>query len=235
MSTLRISDLSKKFRMNDFYSLDSVNLEVNAGDIVGLVGRNGAGKSTLLKLIAKSYIPTSGSIEYNENNIFENDYILKDVGVMIEPVFYPYMTVKENLDFYLELHGKPQFKKNIDSVLELVDLAGKKNKKPETFSFGMKQRLSLAIVLVDEPDFLILDEPFVGLDPNGVQELLEILKRWVQKRNIAMIISSHQLSELESICNRFVMLENGKMEHIRLEDERSLSHYFAEQKGWADK
>ena len=154
---------------------------------------------------------------------------------MIEPVFYPYMTVKENLDFYLELQGKPQFKKNIDSVLELVDLAGKKNKKPETFSFGMKQRLSLAIVLVDEPDFLILDEPFVGLDPNGVQELLEILKRWVQKRNIAMIISSHQLSELESICNRFVMLENGKMEHIRLEDERSLSHYFAEQKGWADK
>ena len=155
MSTLRISDLSKKFRMNDFYSLDSVNLEVNAGDIVGLVGRNGAGKSTLLKLIAKSYIPTSGSIEYNENNIFENDYILKDVGVMIEPVFYPYMTVKENLDFYLQLHGKPQFKKNIDSVLELVDLAGKNNKNPETFSFGMKQRLSLAIVLVDEPDFLI--------------------------------------------------------------------------------
>ncbi len=230
MSTLKINNLSKKFRTNDFYSLENVNLEINAGDIVGLVGRNGAGKSTLLKLIAKSYIPTSGTVEYNGNNIFNNDYILKDVGVMIEPVFYPYMTVKENLEFYLELHGKQEFKKNIDDILELVDLAKKKNNKPENFSFGMKQRLSLAIVLVDEPDFLILDEPFVGLDPYGVQELLEILQGWAQERSISMIISSHQLSELESICNRFVMLEDGKMKDIQVEDERSLGQYFTGRK-----
>lgn len=233
MSTLKINNLSKKFRINDFYSLENVNLEINAGDIVGLVGRNGAGKSTLLKLLAKSYIPTSGTVEYNGSNIFDNDYILKDVGVMIEPVFYPYMTVKENLDFYLEVHGKHEFKKNIDNILELVDLTGKKNSKPDTFSYGMKQRLSLAIVLVDEPNFLILDEPFVGLDPYGIQELLEILQGWAQERNISMIISSHQLSELESICNRFVMLENGKMKDITVEDERSLGQYF--QKGKVNK
>lgn len=226
MSTLKINNLSKKFRINDFYSLENVNLEINDGDIMGLVGRNGAGKSTLLKLIAKSYIPTSGTIEYNGNDIFKNDYILKDVGIMIEPVFYPYMTVKENLNFYLEVHGKQKFKKNIDNILELVDLSGKKNSKPETFSFGMKQRLSLAIVLVDEPSFLILDEPFVGLDPYGVQELLEILEGWAQKRNISMIISSHQLNELESICNRFVMLEDGKMKNIQIEEELSLGQYF---------
>ena len=226
MSTLKINNLSKKFQTNDFYSLENVNLEINAGDIVGLVGKNGAGKSTLLKLIAKSYIPTSGTIEYNGNNIFNNDYILKDVGIMIEPVFYSYMTVKENLEFYLEVHGKQEFKKNIDDILELVDLSKKKNNKPENFSFGMKQRLSLAIVLVDEPDFLILDEPFVGLDPYGVQELLEILQSWVQERSISMIISSHQLSELESICNRFVMLEDGKMKDIQIEGERSLGQYF---------
>lgn len=226
MSTLKINNLSKKFRINDFYSLENVNLEINDGDIMGLVGRNGAGKSTLLKLIAKSYIPTSGTIEYNGNDIFKNDYILKDVGIMIEPVFYPYMTVKENLNFYLEVHGKQKFKKNIDNILELVDLSGKENSKPETFSFGMKQRLSLAIVLVDEPSFLILDEPFVGLDPYGVQELLEILEGWAQKRNISMIISSHQLNELESICNRFVMLEDGKMKNIQIEEELSLGQYF---------
>ncbi|MBU5479118.1 ABC transporter ATP-binding protein [Eubacterium sp. MSJ-13] len=230
MSTLKINNLSKKFRANDFYSLEDVNLEINAGDIVGLVGRNGAGKSTLLKLIAKSYIPTSGTVEYNGKNIFNNDYILKNVGIMIEPVFYPYMTVKENLEFYLDVHGKKGFKKNIDNILELVDLVKKKNNKPENFSFGMKQRLSLAIVLVDEPDFLILDEPFVGLDPYGVQELLEILQGWVKERNISMIISSHQLSELESICNRFVMLEHGKMKNIQVEDEQNLGQYFTERK-----
>lgn len=226
MSTLKINNLSKKFKINDFYSLENVNLEVNDGDIVGLIGRNGAGKSTLLKLIAKSYIPTSGIIEYNGNNIFQHDYVLKDVGIMIEPVFYPYMTVKDNLDFYLEVHGKQKFKNNIDSILELVDLAGKRNNKPETFSFGMKQRLSLAIVLVDEPDFLILDEPFVGLDPYGIQELLEILKSWAHQRNISMIISSHQLSELESLCNRFVLLEDGKMSDVRIQD--NLGQYFIE-------
>lgn len=226
MSTLKINDLSKKFVTNDFYSLQNVNLEICAGDIVGLVGRNGAGKSTLLKLIAKSYIPTNGSIEYNGCNIFEKDNILENVGIMIEPVFYPHMTVKENLEFYLDVHRKKKFKKNIDNILELVDLAGKKNSKPETFSFGMKQRLSLAIVLVDEPEFLILDEPFVGLDPYGVQELLEILNGWVQEKSISMLISSHQLNELESICNRFVMLEDGKMRDIQLEHTSSLGQYF---------
>lgn len=230
MSILKIQNLSKKFPKNDFYSLENVNLEINAGDIVGLVGRNGAGKSTLLKLIAKSYIPTSGIIEYNGNNIFNNDYILKDVGIMIEPIFYPYMTVEENLKFYLAVHGKREFEKNIDNILELVDLAGKKKNKPETFSFGMKQRLSLAIVLVDEPKFLILDEPFVGLDPYGIKELLKILQSWVQKRRISMIISSHQLSELESICNRFVMLEDGKIKNIQIEDECSLDQYFERKK-----
>lgn len=226
MSILKIKDLSKKFQKNDFYSLQNINLEINGGDIVGLLGRNGAGKSTLLKLIAKSYTPTSGMIEYNGKNIFENDYILKNIGVMIEPTFYPYMTVKENLNFYLEIHEKQEYKKNINSILELVDLSGKEKSKPETFSFGMKQRLSLAIVLVDEPDFLILDEPFVGLDPYGVQDLLEILRGWVQKKNISMIISSHQLNELESICNRFVMLENGKMKNLQIEDRNCLGQYF---------
>ena len=230
MSRLKINNVSKKFKINNFYSLENINLEINDGDIVGLIGRNGAGKSTLLKLIAKSYIPTSGTIEYNGKNILKNYYILRNMGIMIEPVFYPYMTVEENLNFYLEVHGKQEFKKNIDSILELVDLAEKRYCRPETFSFGMKQRLSLAIVLADEPEFLILDEPFVGLDPYGVQELIEILRDWVRKRNISMIISSHQLSELESICNRFVMIEDGKMRNIQMEEEQGLSQYFTERR-----
>lgn len=227
MSRLEIINLSKKFKGNDFYSLDNVNFEINDGDIVGLVGRNGAGKSTLLKLISKSYIPTSGTIKYNGHDIFKNNYILKNVGIMIEPVFFPYMTVKDNLNFYLEVHGKEEYKKNIDRILELVDLKKKINCKPESFSFGMKQRLSLAIILADEPEFLILDEPFVGLDPYGVNELLDILKSWVKMKNISMIISSHQLHELGSICNRVVLLEEGKLKNISMNETNNLEQYFA--------
>jgi len=230
MSTLKIKNLSKKFKSNDFYSLKDANLEINDGDILGLIGRNGAGKSTLLKMIAKSYIPTSGVIEYDGKNIFEEDNVLKNVGIMIQPTFFSYMTVEENLKFYLKIHGKQEYERNIDYILELVDLADKKTSKPENFSFGMKQRLSLAIVLVDEPDFLILDEPFVGLDPYGVQELLRILKIWVQEKNISMIISSHQLSELESICNRYIMIEAGTVKNIPVGEEHNLNQYFAERK-----
>ncbi len=227
MSVLKISHLHKKFKKNDFFSLEDINLEINNGDIVGLVGRNGAGKSTLLKMLAKSYIPTSGSIEYNGKNIFENDCILNDVGIMIQPVFYSYMTVEENLNFYLDIHQKKEYKKNIDPILQLVDLKEKKHEKPENFSFGMKQRLSLAIVLIDEPSFLILDEPFVGLDPYGIKEFIHILKQWVSQKNISMIISSHQLSELESICNRYVAIDHGKLKEINLE-ENSLDDLFQE-------
>lgn len=178
-------------------------------------------------MLAKSYIPTSGSIEYNGKNIFANDYILNDVGIMIQPVFYSYMTVEENLNFYLDIHQKKEYKKNIDIILQLVDLKEKKHEKPENFSFGMKQRLSLAIVLIDEPSFLILDEPFVGLDPYGIKEFIHILKQWVCQKNISMIISSHQLSELESICNRYVAIDHGKLKEINLK-ENSLDDLFQE-------
>lgn len=222
MSTLKIEHLSKKFKCNDFYSLEDVNLELKDGDIVGLVGKNGAGKSTLLKLVAKSYIPTSGTVKLDGYDIYKANYILRDVGIMIEPVFYSQLTVENNLKFYLDIHNHWKYIDNIHKTLELVDLWEKRRCKPETFSFGMKQRLALAIALVDEPKFLLLDEPFVGLDPYGVQELLNILKTWANKRNISMIISSHQLSELESICNRFVILENGKLKNISAKDKISI-------------
>lgn len=208
---LKIENLSKKFPGNDFYSLSDVSLEIEKGEIVGLIGKNGAGKSTLMKMMAKSQKPTSGKISYNGTDINSNDNVLEDFGIMIEPVFYPEMSVMDNLKFYLKLHGKKELYPNIERTLKLVELWESRNRKPKGFSFGMKQRTALAIALVAEPDFLILDEPFVGLDPVGVQKLIDILKKWSSERQISMLISSHQLGELEALCNRYIYIEGGKL------------------------
>ena len=208
---LKIENLSKKFPGNDFYSLSDVSLEIEKGEIVGLIGKNGAGKSTLMKMMAKSQKPTSGKISYNGTDINSNDNVLEDFGIMIEPVFYPEMSVIDNIKFYLKLHGKKELYPNIERTLKLVELWESRNRKPKGFSFGMKQRTALAIALVAEPDFLILDEPFVGLDPVGVQKLIDILKKWSSERQISMLISSHQLGELEALCNRYIYIEGGKL------------------------
>lgn len=208
---LKIEHLSKQFAGNDFYSLKDVSLEIKKGEIVGLIGKNGAGKSTLMKLIAKSQRPTEGKIFYKGVDLHSQDNLLQDFGIMIDPVFYPEMSVEDNLKFYLKLHGKTEYFSNIEPTLKLVELWEARKRKPKGFSFGMKQRTALAIALVAEPDFLILDEPFVGLDPIGVQKLIDILKQWSSERQISMLISSHQLSELEALCDRYVYIEGGRL------------------------
>lgn len=208
---LKIENLSKKFVRNDFYSLKDVSFEVKKGEIIGLIGKNGAGKSTLLKMIAKSLRPTEGEIFYKGESVFEKDNILHDVGIMIDPVFYPEMTVIDNLKFYLRLHRREDLFDNIEPTLKMVELWDARHRKPKGFSFGMKQRTALAIALVAEPDFLLLDEPFVGLDPVGIQKLIEILQEWSGQRQISMIISSHQLGELEALCDRYIYIESGRL------------------------
>ncbi|MFU2164659.1 ABC transporter ATP-binding protein [Streptococcus pluranimalium] len=208
---LNITNISKKFPGNEFYSLRDISLEIQEGEIVGLIGKNGAGKSTLMKLIAKSLKPSSGIMEYKGIDINSRDNVLDDFGIMIDPVFFPEMTVIDNLKFYLKLHNKENLYGNIETTLRLVELWDARNRKPKGFSFGMKQRTALAIALVSEPNFLILDEPFVGLDPIGVKKLINILKKWSSERQISMLISSHQLSELEELCGRYIYLEDGKL------------------------
>ena len=128
---------------------------------------------------------------------------------MIEPVFFPQISVEENLKLYIKIHKKEQYQDNIEKILKLVGLWEAKDRKPIDFSFGMKQRTALALALVTEPQFVLLDEPFVGLDPIGVKNLLEILKQWSKVNKTSMIISSHQLAELEDLCTRYLFIESG--------------------------
>ena len=209
MAIIEVKGLGKKYKGNAFYSLENATFTIEEGDIIGLVGKNGSGKSTLLKILAKSQNPTEGNVFFNGRDIFKEDNILKDFGIMIEPVFFPQISVEENLKLYLKIHKKEQYQDNIEKILKLVGLWEAKDRKPIDFSFGMKQRTALALALVTEPQFVLLDEPFVGLDPLGVKNLLEILKQWSKVNKTSMIISSHQLAELEDLCTRYLFIESG--------------------------
>lgn len=209
MAIIEVKGLGKKYKGNAFYSLENATFTIEEGDIIGLVGKNGSGKSTLLKILAKSQNPTEGNVFFNGRDIFKEDNILKDFGIMIEPVFFPQISVEENLKLYLKIHKKEQYQDNIEKILKLVGLWEAKDRKPIDFSFGMKQRTALVLALVTEPQFVLLDEPFVGLDPIGVKNLLEILKQWSKVNKTSMIISSHQLAELEDLCTRYLFIESG--------------------------
>lgn len=212
MAIIEVKGLGKRYKGNDFYSLKNANFTIEEGDIVGLVGKNGSEKSTLLKLLAKSQNPTEGTVFFNGKDIFKEDNILRDFGIMIEPVFFPQISVEENVKLYLKIHKKEQYQDNIEKTLKLVGLWEAKNRKPVDFSFGMKQRTALALALVTEPRFVLLDEPFVGLDPIGVRNLLNILKQWSKVNKTSMIIFSHQLAELEELRTRYLFIESGTID-----------------------
>lgn len=226
---LEIDNLYKRFKNSDFNVLDGISLPINKGDIIGLIGKNGAGKTTLMKIIAKSKKPTSGSITLNGIDIFKNNNVMKNVGIMIDTVYFKHFSAKKNLIYYLKVNNKEKYLDNIDNVLELVGLAHTKNKKVKDFSFGMKKRLSLAMCLLDEPELAIMDEPFVGLDPDGVKTLISALRTWVEERNIALLISSHQLNELSEVCDKFVIIKNGKLHHIDYNKDQALKIVVKEQ------
>ena len=209
MAIIEVKGLGKKYKGNAFYSLENATFTIEEGDIIGLVGKNGSGKSTLLKILAKSQNPTEGNVFFNGRDIFKEDNILKDFGIMIEPVFFPQISVEENLKLYLKIHKKEQYQDNIEKILKLVGLWEAKDRKPIDFSFGMKQRTALALALVTEPQFVLLDEPFVGLDPAGVRVLLDYIVKLRREKGVTILISSHQLHEIEEICDYFLFI-NGK-------------------------
>lgn len=207
---LKTNNLTKQYNKN--VVLDNVNITIKKGDIYGLIGRNGAGKTTLMKIITTLASPTSGTFELF-NTCSENDELFdnkKRVGSLIEyPAFYPNLSAYDNLKYYTIQRGIVD-KNKINKVLELVNLTGTGKKKVKTFSLGMKQRLGIALAILNSPDFVILDEPINGLDPIGISELRDTFKK-LSDNGITLLISSHILSELYLLANEFGFLENGKL------------------------
>ncbi|WP_417898074.1 ATP-binding cassette domain-containing protein [Bacillus haimaensis] len=207
---LRTNQLSKKYQNK--MALNKVSVAIKNGSIYGFIGQNGAGKSTLIRLITGLAYPTTGTFELFGDNS-ERDLIeaRKRIGTIIEgPALYPQMTAAENLEAHRLLKGIPG-KECIDKTLKIVGLHDTGKMKAKNFSLGMKQRLGLAIALLGDPEFLILDEPINGLDPMGVVEIRELLKKLNQEYSITILISSHILSELHLLATHYGIIHKGEL------------------------
>ena len=202
------TELCKKYK--NFHVLQDVNLSINRGEIYGLIGENGAGKSTLIRILTGLAFQSSGVVSLfgkTENLRYER----AKIGCTVEmPALYKDMTAKQNLEIQRVQRGIPD-KKSISKTLELVGLSNTNKKKVNDFSLGMKQRLALAIALLGEPEFLILDEPVNGLDPTGIIELRELLKKLAKENHVTILISSHILSELNQLATCYGFLHHGKL------------------------
>ena len=202
---LETHDLCKKFKKQ--YANHNISLTVKENSIYGLLGPNGAGKSTLLKMLTGMLTPTSGEILFQGKPWSRND--LLSIGALIEaPPLYDNLTAYENLKVRTLLYGLPDSR--IHEVLELVSLTNTGKKRAGHFSMGMKQRLGIAIALLNHPKLLILDEPTNGLDPIGIGDLRELIRSF-PKQGITVILSSHILSEVEQIADHIGIIANGKL------------------------
>ena len=223
---LKCENLNKKFGKKQI--LKNVSLEVNEGDILGFIGPNGAGKTTTIKMILGLQSIDSGNVYINNYNIKkEYEKAIEKVGAIVEnPDLYMYLTGYENLKLIQNLY-KNVSKERIIEVVKLVKLNTRINDKVSKYSLGMRQRLGIAAALINKPNLLILDEPTNGLDPEGIKELRDILKKLAQKENVGIIISSHNLSELESFCNKIVIIKNGEIvEENKLSDFKKIEESY---------
>ena len=214
---LRTSNLTKMFSKH--CAVDNVSLHIKRGEIYGFIGRNGAGKTTFMKMISGLSAPTAGEIELFGEKIENKNKYKSRIGNLIEaPGLYPNMSGRSNLhckSLALGIHRAGYE----DKLLAMVGLNDVGNKKVKNYSLGMKQRLGIAFALVGEPDFLILDEPINGLDPQGIAEIRDILLKLKAEKNMTILISSHILEELSKIADTFGIINEGRLiQEISAED-----------------
>lgn len=192
--------------------LKSVSLEICEGDILGFIGPNGAGKTTTIKLILGLQKITSGTVKINGFSVqTEFESAIKRVGTIVEnPDLYMYMSGYDNLKMIANLYGGIT-KQRIDEVVKLVGLEKRIKDKVSKYSLGMRQRLGIAQAIIHKPNLLVLDEPTNGLDPEGIKQVRDLLVKLAKEEKMAILISSHNLLELESFCTKIVMIKNGEI------------------------
>lgn len=215
---LDVKNISKKRGKTPI--LKDVNFSIGEGEICGFVGRNGAGKTTLMKIITSMLFPNEGEIIICGKNLkTEREEALKNIGAVIEtPEMYGYLTGRQNLN-YIASMLKDVTKDEIEEAIRYSNLGNKIDEKVKKYSLGMKQRLGLAQALIGDVSLLILDEPTNGLDPLGVVELKNTINTLAKEKGVSVFISSHILSEIESICTKVVFIDNGKIINIQKMDE----------------
>ena len=222
---LETKDLTKKYSKKAV--VDNVNIKIRKGDIYGFIGKNGAGKTTTIRMISGLANPTGGEITlFGSNDLADGR---TKIGTIIEnPAIYPYMSARQNIEVQRILKGVDD-KSVTDQILDIVGLSDAGNKKAKKFSLGMKHRLAIAIALVGNPEFLILDEPINGLDPIGIKDIRNLILKLNQEVGITVLISSHILGELMKIATCYGIIKDGKLvKEITAEEMREIAKPQAE-------
>ncbi|MGL3000643.1 ABC transporter ATP-binding protein [Flavobacterium sp. RSSB_23] len=220
---LTIKNLNKRY--GRIQALKNVSFEIKKGNVYGILGPNGSGKSTTLGITLNVVNATSGEYQWFDGAL-ETHEALKKVGAIIErPNFYPYMTAYENLKLVCKIKNINYSK--IQEKLELVGLIERKDSKFSTFSLGMKQRLAIASALLNDPEILILDEPTNGLDPQGIHQIRDIIKK-VASLGTTILLASHLLDEVEKVCSHVVVLRKGEILYAGLVDGMAANEGFFE-------
>ncbi|MFA3783359.1 ABC transporter ATP-binding protein [Melioribacteraceae bacterium 4301-Me] len=207
---IEVAGLTKKF--GKVIAVDNLNFSVYKGDVLGFLGPNGAGKSTTIRMMLSLIKPTSGEIKIFGQSIKQNrKNIFRRIGAIVEkPDFYLYLSAYRNLEILSKISGVKISRQKIMEILDIVGLSKRSNSKVKTFSHGMKQRLGIAQALLHDPELIILDEPTIGLDPQGMKEVRDIITYLSHEKNKTVFISSHILREIELIASRMIIINKGK-------------------------
>ncbi|MEQ8217614.1 MAG: ABC transporter ATP-binding protein [Arenibacter sp.] len=220
---LTVNHLTKKFGY--LTAVKDLSFSIEKGNVYGILGPNGSGKSTTLGIVLNVVNRTAGDFSWFGGTITTHA-ALKKVGAIIErPNFYPYMTAIQNLKLVCKIKEVPQDK--IEEKLEMVGLLERKNSKFSTYSLGMKQRLAIASALLNDPEILILDEPTNGLDPQGIHQIREIIKK-IASQGTTILLASHLLDEVEKVCSHVIILRKGEKLYSGPVDEMLTSYGFFE-------
>lgn len=222
---LSLDHLTKKF--GKITAVNNLSFKIKKGNVYGILGPNGSGKSTTLGMVLNVVNKTSGDFQWFDGNSSTHE-ALKKVGAIIEhPNFYPYMTAEQNLALVCKIKGVDR--KKVFEKLEVVGLLDRKDSKFKTFSLGMKQRLAIASALLNDPEILILDEPTNGLDPQGIHQIREIIRK-IASGGTTILLASHLLDEVEKVCSHVVIIRKGVKLYSGPVDEIVSSHGFFELK-----
>jgi ABC-2 type transport system ATP-binding protein len=215
---LSLKNLDKKY--GAVHAVNNLSFDIQKGNVYGILGPNGSGKSTTLGIILNVVNRTSGEFSWFNGNLSTHE-ALKKVGAIIErPNFYPYMTATQNLALICKIKGIST--ERIDEKLQTVNLFERRNSKFSTFSLGMKQRLAIASALLNDPEILILDEPTNGLDPQGIHEIRQIIKK-IATNGTTILLASHLLDEVEKVCSHVVVIRKGIKLYAGRVDEMTAS------------
>lgn len=210
---LELIDLSKRYKNQ--YAVKSMNMYIEKGEIIGLLGPNGAGKSTTISMLSTLIEPTEGDVIFKKKSILKNPSPLRKVtGVVPQEIaLYEDFSAEENLTFFGKTYhlSKKVLRKRIDEVLQLIGLEDRRKGIVKTFSGGMKRRLNIGVAMLHEPEVLILDEPTVGIDPQSRYHILNTVKQLNQEQNVTIIYTSHYMEEVEFLCNRIYIMDDGKL------------------------